>query len=380
MKDLEILDLDENDETVDTSEEYSDSEATDYEEYDSAEDVPEDDSADSPDESEEKPKKKFRINSHIVLVAVILLVIAAVIYKLNNWGTYISQDEIFADGQGTYEDTLDLILPLVNADGDPIYPEKGKKLNILFFGNGPLSDERDSKTGVVNLIAKMTGANVYNCAISGSYMACENVSLTETATPMDAYTPYWLALLGTTGANEFYVAQAEASMGSNLPADAKEVRATLAKVDFNDIDVLCIMYDATDYLMGHAMYSDDNSTDITQFTGNLEATIEWIQSQYPNIRIIVMSPPYAFSDQLDENGEYISSDITRYGWDVLSTYVIKENDSCAVRRVTFVDNLYGTITEDEAKKYLSDNLHLNKAGRQKVAERFVYALNFYNEN
>ena len=57
-----------------------------------------------------------------------------------------------------------------------------------------------------------------------------------------------------------------------------------------------------------------------------------LQDIYPHIRIIVMSPPYAFSDQLDENGDYISSDITRYGQDVLSTYVIKEYGSCATRR------------------------------------------------
>ena len=128
------------------------------------------------------------------------------------------------------------------------------------------------------------------------------------------------------------------------------------------------------------MYSDQNATDITQFTGNLQASIETFQSAYPHIRIIVMSPPYAFSNELDENGEYISSDIVRYGWDVLSTYVILEGNICASTQVTFIDNLYGTITEDNAKEYLMDNLHLNIEGRKKIAERFVYALNYYNQD
>lgn len=105
-----------------------------------------------------------------------------------------------------------------------------------------------------------------------------------------------------------------------------------------------------------------------------------LQDIYPHIRIIVMSPPYAFSDQLDENGDYISSDITRYGQDVLSTYVIKEYGSCATRRVSFVDHLYGTITEDNAKDYLIDNLHLNVAGRREIAKRFVYALYYYDQD
>ena len=46
--------------------------------------------------------------------------------------------------------------------------------------------------------------------------------------------------------------------------------------------------------------------------------------------------------------------------------------------VTFVDNLYGTVTEDNAQDYLIDHLHLNVAGRKKVAERFVYALNYFS--
>ena len=43
-----------------------------------------------------------------------------------------------------------------------------------------------------------------------------------------------------------------------------------------------------------------------------------------------------------------------------------------------MDNLYGTITEDQAPDYLSDHLHLNPAGRKKVAERFVNALNYFS--
>ncbi len=50
------------------------------------------------------------------------------------------------------------------------------------------------------------------------------------------------------------------------------------------------------------------------------------------------------------------------------------------RSVTFVDNIYNTIHEDNAKKYLEDNIHLNLAGRKKVAERFAYALDYYNQN
>ena len=45
-----------------------------------------------------------------------------------------------------------------------------------------------------------------------------------------------------------------------------------------------------------------------------------------------------------------------------------------------MDNIYNTINEDNAEKYLEDHLHLNLKGRKKVAERFAYALNYYNQD
>ncbi len=110
----------------------------------------------------------------------------------------------------------------------------------------------------------------------------------------------------------------------------------------------------------------------------MKVGLEILKQQHPNTRIIVMSPAYAFSDQLDENGDYISSDIVRYGEDVLSTYVIKASESAAALQVSYVDNFYVTFNEDNAADYLSDHAHLNSAGRKKVIDRLLYALNYYN--
>ena len=58
--------------------------------------------------------------------------------------------------------------------------------------------------------------------------------------------------------------------------------------------------------------------------------------------------------------------------------MIKQCSSSIRNRVTFVDNLYGTVTAENADACLTDYLHLNKNGRELVAKRFVYALNYYN--
>lgn len=335
------------------------------EEYE--EDYPEEDEAPAP-----AGIRRF-LNVHVFFALAMIIVIGLVAYRFTHWGQRVSQSDIFKDGQGSYDDSWDSILPLTDENGQMVITDAS---NIVLFGNAPFADDRDSSDSLANLIAKETGANVYNCSISGSYLAAQELNFDPTVAAMDAYCLYWLVSLATGAPIDNYYVQAAEQLGDKTPADAEEVINTLKTLDFNTIDTVAIMYDATDYLLGNPMYNDDNPTDPTQFTGNLEASLDVLQSLYPQIRIIVMSPTYAYA--VDENGDYVSSDMYVYNnRDVLSTYVIKECYSANVHSVSFMDNLYGSITEDNAKEYLTDNLHLNVKGRKLIAKRFEYFLNYY---
>lgn len=336
------------------------------EEYEE-EDYPEEDKAPAP-----AGIRRF-LNVHVFFALVMIIVIGLVAYRFTHWGQRVSQSDIFKDGQGSYDDSWDSILPLTDENGQMVITDAS---NIVLFGNAPFADDRDSSDSLANLIAKETGANVYNCSISGSYLAAQELNFDPTVAAMDAYCLYWLVSLATGAPIDNYYVQAAEQLGDKTPADAEEVINTLKTLDFNAIDTVAIMYDATDYLLGNPMYNDDNPTDPTQFTGNLEASLDVLQSLYPQIRIIVMSPTYAYA--VDENGDYVSSDMYIYNnRDVLSTYVIKECYSANLHSVSFMDNLYGSITEDNAKEYLTDNLHLNVKGRKLIAKRFEYFLNYY---
>ena len=315
------------------------------------------------------------LNLHVLFLLVVVVIIGVLGYRLTHWGQRISQSEIFKDGQGSYDDSWDSILPLTDENGQMVINDAS---NIVLFGNAPFADDRDSSDGLANLIAKETGATVYNCSVSGSYLAAQHINFDVTLAPMDAYCLYWLVNLACGVPVDGYYADAAQALGDRTPPEAEEVVNTLKTLDFNTIDTIAIMYDATDYLMGNPMYNDDNPTDPSQFTGNLEASIEVLQNNYPDIRIIVMSPTYAYA--IDENGDYVSSDIYIYNnRDVLSTYVIKECYSANIHSVSFMDNLYGSVTEDNAEEYLIDNLHLNVKGRKLIAKRFEYFLNYYNK-
>ena len=330
---------------------------------------------DYPEEDETPAPAGIRrfLNVHVFFALILIVVIGLVAYRFTHWGQRVSQSDIFKDGQGSYDDSWDSILPLTDENGQMVITDAS---NIVLFGNAPFADDRDSSDSLANLIAKETGANVYNCSISGSYLAAQELNFDSTVAAMDAYCLYWLVNLATGAPIDNYYVQAAEQLGDKTPADAEEVINTLKTLDFNTIDTVAIMYDATDYLLGNPMYNDDNPTDPTQFTGNLEASLDVLQSLYPQIRIIVMSPTYAYA--VDENGDYVSSDMYIYNnRDVLSTYVIKECYSANLHSVSFMDNLYGSITEDNAKEYLTDNLHLNVKGRKLIAKRFEYFLNYY---
>lgn len=323
----------------------------------------------------EKPVRKLPsfLNTHVLLLVVFLIFVSCIVFKFLNWGERIDISQIESDNDEKYYDVLDQFLPLMDENGMVV--ETGDVDTIVCFGNAPFADNRGSEENLANMIAWETGATVYNCSISGSYLASEWPFYDANVAPMDAYCFYWLVTYAATdGLNHNYYKDASRILGDQIPPEANEVIELLDTIDFNEVDVITIMYDASDYLMGHKMYDDLNATNIECFTGNLEAGIELIQQYFPHIRIIVMSPTYAYA--LDENGNYVSSDMyVQNGMDVLSTYVIKEFASCSARNVTFVDHLYGTITEANCDKYLIDHLHLNQDGRKLVLERFMDALN-----
>lgn len=331
------------------------------------------DSYDEEDDASQKHSNKLMMFIHIGFAVIVVLIVFLAVQRIRNFGNV----QNLADYEGVYEaEVLDSILPLIPKDGVEVIDDG--QTTIVAFGNAPFADDRDSEDSLSNIIEEMTGATIYNCSVGDSYLAAENPTLAIETGQRDAFNFYWFTTAFCLRNNDYLYGWLFDELDGQLPADGIEAYETMMNIDFNTVDVIVLMYDGSDYLAGHGMYSDENDTDIQTFTGNMCAGIDLIQEFYPHIRIIVMSPTYAFA--VNDEGKYVSSDQYTYNdQDVLSTYVIKQFGYAYDREVTFVDNIYGTITEDNAEEYLTDNIHLNVEGRKKVAERFVYALNYYEE-
>lgn len=320
-------------------------------------------------------KRILQIGFHVTFLVIVIAVILIIVSKFTNFmkGTVLDPNDMTSNKTGAETQPLDYILPLIVEE--EYLPADDGETTIVCFGNNPFSDDRNSDTNLCNMIEEMTGATVYNCSIPGSYLSAYNDHFIADSEPMDAFSFYWLAT--TFCMDNFQMFDKALENMQEVPDDIVESTKLLRSIDFSKVDVITLMFDGSDYLAGRPMYNDEYFSDSQQFTGSMAAGIELIQYYYPHIRIIVMSPTYAYG--LEEDGSYASSYIKTYGQSYLSTYVVKQAEAAYLLGVSFVDNLYGTIYEGIAPDYLEDHLHLNEDGRKLVAERFVEALNMYPE-
>ena len=318
-------------------------------------------------------KKNFKINAHLILALAIILFLVLIVVRILNFGNRITKEDMDAISvpDNAAEENYDEILPRMTED-DGTFPEDDQITTVLCFGNQPFSDDRDSADSLCSLFEAQTGATVYNCSVPGSYMAVRG-SYVPDSYAMDAFSFYYMALLFAKGDDSY---AEEVFAQTEVSEEIKDTVALLKSIDARTIDAVFVMYDGSDYLDSSAAYNDDYLTDYICYTGGLAAGIQAIQESYPWIRIIVMAPTYAFA--VGEDGSYISSDIQKNAMGCkMSVYILKQAETASLLSVSFVDTFYGGIHEDIASDYLIDNLHLNKAGRQLVANRMREALGKY---
>lgn len=342
--------------------------------------TPENVSLDDPEDTyteEDRPEKKrgfaHRMIWHIAFVLILALCVGLIYFRFANWGTRVPS---FFDPDAEIDDSdfIEVLDHMINVPADRRQDTDGIR-TVVLLGNSPFADERDSEDSVVSLIGQMTDATIYNCSVADSHLAAARETFLAEEDPMDAFNLYWLSTLITLQNTSIYES-AFAAMGDSAPEDARYAYETLSTLDFQNVDVLAIMYDASDYLEERPLYNVLNTTDIQTFAGNMDASLDLLCNAFPHLRIIVMSPTYAY--YVDENGEYISSDIHKSTGYSLSTYAGNLEQIAYYHSVSYLDNIYGTVNEENAREYLTDHLHLNAAGRRRLAERFVYALEYFD--
>ena len=313
------------------------------------------------DNADEKPK--FRINLHVVLLSAILIIAVVCAYKLYKWNKGVPSD--YDPNYQTTDfdiEVLDSIIPLApeKLEGH----EDDGVTTILCLGNDPFALGKGESGGLAEQIAAKSGATVYNGSFMGSTIGAA-LSVFNDGYWSDAFTLSYVVDGLCKG--DFSMIREMANYSYD-PACIPTVEM-LSQLDMNTVDIICIMYDGIDYVKKIPSDDPGDPYSIVAYTGALRNAITNIQENYPFIRIVVMS--HTFCHSIDENGNFQNGDRVDLGNGTLSHYLQKELDVTSDCGVSWIDNFYGSINEDNYLDYMTDYIHFNDAGRELLAQRFV---------
>ena len=319
------------------------------------------------DNAEENAEKTgrggFRFSIHYLFLLAFVLIVGIIVFALYRWNKGVPSD--YDPNYHTTEfdvEVIDNIIPLA-PDKREGYVDDGVT-TILCLGDDPFSLNR-GPGGLSEQIEAKTGAVVYNGAFTGTTVARQNADFAQWCY-LDAFS--FVNVAQSLASGDFGLMK-EALAYSYDEAFPETVELLSEEVDMNKVDILCIMYDGSDYVNKRAAYDPSDPYNPVAYTGALRTGIEAIQNAYPHIRIAVLS--HTFCHCLNDEGGYENGDRTDLGNGTLSHYWQLELDVTMDCSVSFIDNFYGSVNEDNYLDYMTDYIHFNDAGRELLAERFV---------
>ncbi len=319
-----------------------------------------------------KNLKDMKINPHLVIWVIIGILLIVSIVKIIIWniGTKSDYDPNNITDEFTTE-ALDTIYK-VNTSKIEGYVDDGIT-NVLLLGNDPITD-KTGEGSIASLVAGKTQANVSDAGFAGTCVAAKNSIYAEDY-PMDAFS---LSYLTKAMCDSDYSMQEAVLSAGNVNADFASSLEVLKNTDYSKLDVLVFLYDASDYLQTRNLYDENNPLNVGTYTGALRASATQIKEKYPHIRIIFMTP--YFASVVAEDGSYLSGDTTNLGCGTIPNYLLFSIDVGNECMFTVIDNYYGTIIEDTASEYLTDNIHLNDKGREAIADRLAETIGIPKED
>lgn len=322
-----------------------------------------------------KPKKKIKVNIHIIMIAIIVVVFGVSAYKLIRWNH--GETLNFDPNEDTTEfdvEVLDEILPLTNpmAEGH-VYDDE---TTILLLGDGTVAFTRDDEDGFAARLENATGATVYNGAFPYVTLSTQNLAMIEQNYPDDIYSLSYIADAICTG--DFSEMDRVTSTYHQDGNFTQEAVKALKAVDYDNLDVIVIAYDAQDYFKGRSIENPNDDEERCTYVGSLKYAVRQIQKTYPYVRIIVASMYY--TNGFNDDGSTYDPDLVDQGNGSISNYVYTQLQACSELSVSFVDNFYGTINQDNHEQYViydEDNgyITLNDEGQQVMVDRIAYAIN-----
>lgn len=233
--------------------------------------------------------------------------------------------------------------------------------DIVALGDSILGECRDTSSVLVRL-GELTGCTVFNSALGGTRFS-RNKDTMRLSDMSDSLSV--AALVQAIVSDDFGPQQ---TVRMKVPAtDYFEVTIdSLTTVDFNEVETIIIEAGLNDYHMGITIASEDPYDEYT-FAGALRSTLRMLKKQYPDIRIILLTPTYTWYHNLTCE-EY------NLGGGVLEDYVNVElcvAEEMGVEIIDLYHDFYPHEQEEDRHIYTRDGVHPNEAGRELIAQKLA---------
>lgn len=262
-----------------------------------------------------------------------------------------------------------------NVESEPTEETRRTDMQIVCMGDSILDNEREDN-GVALLISEACNAQIYNMAIGGT---------TAALLPDERYDFEKWESIGLLGVVNAIIGNIDPDVFNGYKA-----RDVLRECDFSETDYFIIEYGINDFLSnqiyrsrylenGDVLGIDENHT----YVGALETAIQLLQDNFPDAKILLISPHYCQVFAGDTFiGDAYSLDFgygTLIDFYELTGYVASVHEK---ENFIYYDAVkYSGIDAYTADDYLEDGIHLSARGRQVYADyasRLIKA-DFYPE-
>ena len=240
-------------------------------------------------------------------------------------------------------------------------PQKTES-RIVCLGDSIIGNVRD-ETSVTSVMESLLGEPVVNGAFGGTCAAIGNTEYRPTFYE-DSIN---LVMLADAIAYKDFSVQLYDITSNNFKLDYFEPTIReLAEVDFEKVEILFIEHGINDFSAGRPIDNEENPLDVYTYAGALRYSIEKIQSAYPDIRIVLVTPLYCY---FQVNGERaLDSETSDFGYGPLENYVEAELQVAEEYGLSVIDNYHSLgINSENIDEYAVDGIHLNEKGRALLA-------------
>lgn len=238
---------------------------------------------------------------------------------------------------------------------------------IVILGDSLMGQCRD-ETSVAELLGERLERPVFNGAFGGTCMALQEQELS------DNYSMELLNMVNLSKAiaAEDFGAQQTVRSRREITDYFGDTVDELADIDFQEVETLVLAFGINDYHAGIALDNSRNPLDESTYAGALRSVLNTLQECYPDMRIVLVTPTYAwYRSKKATCEEYKTGDA------YLREYVEKMlavADESGIEAIDLYHGLYPHKEWEDWKLYTEDGLHPNEEGRRRIAEKLAVCL------